>query len=414
MSFLYPEEDDLLPRDNPLRTMRTYPNDPEEAPASSPTPITVPRSSRVLSPEFSAAMDKVKQTLGERPERQAPSGWQRLAAGLIGGGAGFINASGRTRIDPRDTQAAVEGVTGEAGFRRRTDDWKRRLDTYGQQAQIEGNKVTSQRAAEDQEADLALKRAHAGAYEGQEVRARALAAVGPKPPDPIQHDPTKNLIVPDASDPTGFRTARTGKPNAPAPARTIEGQALEIFRSDAPPEQKKAQLDSLRDTYNQLHPEKPITHFESDNQGNVTAVSVKPTEVASSPGGKLPLGRIGKTKTEAGSTPNQVLTREINEVVGQLRMKHGDNLEAAVAEAKSLLADDPAAFAGVERQLTQRSPKKKSKLSPAMEKFLGGGSASPSPSAGGSKYKPGDPVNYKGKPHKVLSVNPDGTLVLDN
>lgn len=174
MSFLNPEEDELLPQDDNIPAMMPAVAQPEPQKPKTPT----------ISPEFSAAMEKVRQTLGEQPQRKPVSGWQRLAAGLVGAGAGLVNASGRTHIDPRTTQAAVEGVSGEAAFQRQNDDWRRRVDAVGRQAQIEGEKVKAQQGMEDFSTDQAYKQAQIGHLQGEEARARRQAAL-PPPPDPI-------------------------------------------------------------------------------------------------------------------------------------------------------------------------------------------------------------------------------------
>lgn len=60
---------------------------------------------------------------------------------------------------------------------------------------------------------------------------------------------------------------------------------------------QKARLEQIRQAHNVLHPEAPVTHFSTDDKGRVTAVTVKPSEIAAS-GGQRNLGAIGATKTQ--------------------------------------------------------------------------------------------------------------------
>jgi hypothetical protein len=56
-------------------------------------------------------------------------------------------------------------------------------------------------------------------------------------------------------------------------------------------------------------------------------------------------------------TPGQQSTEKVRQAYGTLRQKHGDNVDAAIAEAKQTL--DPTMFGEVERQLQRSRPKPK-------------------------------------------------------
>lgn len=258
MSIIWPEEEELFP----TRTRRFYDDDQGETARETSTALQDPRPepaprTPALSPEYTAAMAKVRQVLGERPERQRPSKWGAIAAMGIGAGAGLVNASGRTRIDPHTTQGAIDNLTGETGFRRRDEAWRRRLETAGQEAELAGSAEKARLAQEEFALDRRLKEAHAGAYEGQEARYRAQANT----PQPVKPDRTilprgaklveNGQVVADNPIPSptpvdrtpqtirpgqGVLNKETGKYEVPIPAREPvdrSGQADERARKRA-------------------------------------------------------------------------------------------------------------------------------------------------------------------------------------
>lgn len=294
MSFLYPEEDDVLPKIDPLqrlKTQREYGDDPEEMDRTAAKASTGGLGSIVTKPKTvgtgpTPALDKVTQILGERPVQKAPNFWQKIAAAGIGAASGYVNAGGRVKIDPR---AAISAVTGETGFQNADAAWKRRLEATRGQAQIEAGKASAQRQGELDAANLAHVQEQTKKLQwdqqpnaAPDFKQPALVKPGQGVWDPTLKKYTTPIPAPEPVD---------KQPN------TIEGQAMAVLREDIPDEQKTAKLDKIVAVHNRLHPDKPITHFATDDKGNVTAVSVNPSAVANAPAGKLPLGTIGKSKT---------------------------------------------------------------------------------------------------------------------
>lgn len=96
-----PSPPDLSTIDNPPPDLR--PTNVRDLTAPSLTTPSIPDVPQTSQPY----RDALAYELANPPK---PKLWQRLAAGAVGGLAGAVNASGRTRIDPRVTEGATRGI----------------------------------------------------------------------------------------------------------------------------------------------------------------------------------------------------------------------------------------------------------------------------------------------------------------
>ncbi len=86
-------------------------------------------------PPLNLKSDKLRamEEMPDRPIPGRPKWWQRLAAGAVGGFAGYVNAAGRTRIDPT---AAIEGIyAGNTPYEQAK--WDQDYQRKAREAQIE-------------------------------------------------------------------------------------------------------------------------------------------------------------------------------------------------------------------------------------------------------------------------------------
>lgn len=198
MSLLYPEEDQLIrdPSDEEdrlrLATRRKYEDEPGSYSATPQTAsrddagiydnseqaVPQERHKSGLSPEWLATKAKIDQLLQEQPQRKKPSVWGQIAAGAIGGAAGFSNADGRApQIDP---SRAINNLNGTTAFNNQTADWKRRLSATQQQLQGQED----QRQAEQNQQAFGVKQrldeAHANDYDAQAAERLAKSKNQPK------------------------------------------------------------------------------------------------------------------------------------------------------------------------------------------------------------------------------------------
>lgn len=87
-------------------------------------PMAAPDELRQGLDKFRTAQAHTQNVASWQPKPAEPQWWQRLAAGAIGGAAGYVNAAGRTHVDPT---AAVQGALGVPGQQRKQAKWQSEL-----------------------------------------------------------------------------------------------------------------------------------------------------------------------------------------------------------------------------------------------------------------------------------------------
>ncbi len=95
----------------------------------------------MLNPDYTSALDRFKQEVLTRPERTPTHWYNRLAAGALGGLAGWSNAASRTR-HPIDIPSLSEAVL-HPGYAEQLADWQSRVAPLQQAADIEGARQTA-------------------------------------------------------------------------------------------------------------------------------------------------------------------------------------------------------------------------------------------------------------------------------
>ncbi len=98
--------------------------------------------------------------------------------------------------------------------------------------------------------------------------AQRMAALKPPSPGTIKRNVNEELLIPDPSDPTGYRTVRKGEPKETPDkvAQNFDAEALNVIRNpDLTPEQKTAKINELATTFSTLHPKNEPTGKEDPN-----------------------------------------------------------------------------------------------------------------------------------------------------
>ncbi len=98
--------------------------------------------------------------------------------------------------------------------------------------------------------------------------AQRQAALKPPSPGTIKRNVNEELLIPDSSDPTGYRTVRKGEPKETPDklAQSFDAEALNVIRNtDLTPEQKTAKINELATTFSTLHPKNEPTGKEDPN-----------------------------------------------------------------------------------------------------------------------------------------------------
>lgn len=158
------------PMPTPIDTM---PPPPSLRDVDMPPPDLRPQNVRdVTAPSLATpSIPDVPQT--SQPYRDAlayelsnppkPKLWQRLAAGAVGGLAGAVNASGRTKIDPRVTEGATRGIL-MGGY----DD---RLARAGSLAQLERQREQDALKNADTQAGIDMNKSHMAYWDAMAKKA---------------------------------------------------------------------------------------------------------------------------------------------------------------------------------------------------------------------------------------------------
>lgn len=240
------------------------------------------------------AFDALAASVGQAPMHSDPalqpsktrSVLGRLAGAALGAGEGFVNASGRARIQPGGGAALADGIV-NAKFNKATRDYNEKQANLKAQADIEQARLEDQRRQAESTAKIGAAQAAQTASQ-----AKAAKAAQPTPVKPV----VANGAVIDPS--TGKVIYKPDAKPAPTP-QTIDQYINEVSLDPTlTPEVKQDRIQKRIELHNQAHPEKAITKVVQDDNGNLTAVTVNPGDVAKA-GGRMALGAGGKTTKKA-------------------------------------------------------------------------------------------------------------------
>lgn len=292
-SYLVDEEEDLLPN-------------VDEAESGGGGFVSPATPSQGWKPRHDA-MDSLSRIEASRPTREQykPSTARKVLGGIaavgLGAAAGYVNSGKRIHVDP-DTGGELGSAIINGKYRTAMGDWKDREQKAARMAQLEGQQNKTDAETELHQQRISTEQRRQAAYDARRAQAEKIPA-----PKPIERNPENDLIVPDSNDPTGYRTVVKGTPK-PVVHRTAEERINSILEDQGiSPEEKQKRIDQTVQAHNRLHPEKPVTRVVVDDQGNATAVSVTPSQVAES-GGRKPLGKIGKSRAPQRTTSTDVRT----------------------------------------------------------------------------------------------------------
>lgn len=238
--------------------------------------------------ELRAAKDDrqaVADVVAKQPIPDKPKWWQRLAAGAVGGLAGYTNAAGRTRVDP---SGAVDAIMDVPGQQRKLAEWKR--DVQGAQAKSAASERSLKDWQTNQDRNSAndLHDAQMANFRSLAERNQALADAAANKAERVQ---LGNTLFERGAD---GKWTKVADGSDGAQLKSLEQVAASVISDgDLTPAQKQAKLKEIGDAYNATHPEKPVIHWAEGKDGTLTAVTTTPTEVSQA-GGQKGFGRIGK------------------------------------------------------------------------------------------------------------------------
>lgn len=278
---------------------------PMDVPAEELTSPELPRDPMggAIAPARGAAMGPVPPSVRDQlaalkqPVREKPSLLRQLAAGAIGGAAGYVNAAGRVR-HPIDMTAAENAIK-YPGYGQQVQDYTRqKADLTNQLAQQQGGVADQQAQAglahTRAQTDLSKKQAENFGYAtlGQMVEKGGVI-------EDAGH-PTLTSPEADQSEQAAHRGShmQVGGKNVymPTAAEKAEGEArgkkagwVQITKelADAVPEMGLKEGDSVPPTVargiqsivqkKKSNPQLKFEHFTDDNTGDVTTVGFDPT-----------------------------------------------------------------------------------------------------------------------------------------
>jgi hypothetical protein len=140
---------------------------PRAAPSAPPTDSTSP-----LDPRYTGAVSKYEELLSQYPTKGTPNWWQRVAAGALGGLAGWSNAASRTK-HPIDIGATTQGIL-YPGYEGQLQSWLSRVQPVQQEmtaeaarqnAELKGEQIAGQK--EQREASAQWRTAQASPHYGR-------------------------------------------------------------------------------------------------------------------------------------------------------------------------------------------------------------------------------------------------------
>jgi hypothetical protein len=295
-----------------------------ERPAQEAVNLDVAGASAAMNPidgvaeKLKAARGRLVTEVQGKPTAPNPKWWQKVAAAGLGAAAGYSNASGRGR--PIDVSGAAGAIMGAPQHQRKLSDWLDRVSAANAEVGAGESDLATALKVRGADTEDALRSAQAGQARStakyNEHRADTernrfkdtKAGVLDTQTGQIVQAPQSDIAKLNERDAHAKRQGWTERTHPGVTAWVAEGKwgassgdpfkraAAQIaFDDSISPEERKAKLDQVRDAYNAVNPEKPITGFETDEQGNVTVVAVNPREVMQS-GGRKGLGRIGSPK----------------------------------------------------------------------------------------------------------------------
>lgn len=196
-----------------------------------PAPKSTAPPSPALDPgAYNAASQKVADITGQRPGAPKPKWWQRLAAGAVGGLAGFSNAEGKAgpQINPA---AAEDALLGGPQSRRQLSDWQRQVDAATAQQSAAKEQLGAAEAIQKSNTDKQLREVQ---METAKARlAQAQRAQTQKTPDyKARFDEAKRA---GASDDQAHIYASGGHLAPPKPTRLSTAWAIPPGATDPVP-----------------------------------------------------------------------------------------------------------------------------------------------------------------------------------
>lgn len=129
-------------------------------------PMAAPDELRQGLDKFRTAQAHTQNVASWQPKPEEPKWWQRLASAGIGGAAGYVNAAGRTHVDPT---AAIQGIQGVPGQQRKQAKWQSEMARAKEGEAAAGqdlNAVEHMRQLESGEKTAATTREHLAADTG--------------------------------------------------------------------------------------------------------------------------------------------------------------------------------------------------------------------------------------------------------
>ena len=151
------------------------------------------------------------------PQREKPKWWQRLAAGALGGAAGYLNAGGRNRID---VEPAIAGIYG-GEYNREMGNWQNEQAGLTTRAKIEEQRMEEARKREESAALISYRRA---------AEARANRPLTPRnPPAPPSTYEAQLVRERESTDPAVRENAQRELDKLKAKSARVPGSQQQII-----------------------------------------------------------------------------------------------------------------------------------------------------------------------------------------
>lgn len=249
---LWDENDQWLPPNDMMDVPMPY-GAPSAPPGFRTPPFVAP--SQAPTPAPRPAFDALAASVGQQPLRSdpalQPSKTRRILGGLagaaLGAGAGFVNASGRARVDPSGGAALSDSIV-NAKFNKANRDFTDKQGVLKAQADIEQARLNDARKQAESTARIGSEAAQEAA--ARATQARAMRTDTPKP---MEHDPSKDLVTPEG------KVLLKGSPKADAPAQTPFQAITRIRNSNLNPEEKEAAVTQVIADHNATNPTRPMS-----------------------------------------------------------------------------------------------------------------------------------------------------------
>jgi hypothetical protein len=217
-----------------------------------PPPVAPLDAPRRTSPAFDALAESVANQPLRSDPRYAPSKTRRVLGGLAGAalaaGEGWVNASGRTRINSNGGAALADNIV-NAKFNKANRDFNEKQAVLRTQAEIEQARANDRRREAESGARIKSESAQEAAANAARDRANRIET-----PKPIEHDPAKDLVLPDGT------IVRAATVKATAVPQTID-QYINQIRLDPTmtDEVKEERIKQRLADHNAAHPTRPVS-----------------------------------------------------------------------------------------------------------------------------------------------------------